>query len=518
MLTGRGLGIPRTTRQLPPPTLAAALALGVTALAAVTFGCSAWFGVSDPAIPALLYLLVVVVAAAYTHLRVAMAASVASVLLLNYFFLPPRGTFRIAEPQSWIALFVLLVVSLIASQLSASARSRELEATARRDEVTRLFELSRDILLMTDSAQAQDGLARAIGSRFDLPYVAICLPASGGWAIHEAGRPEWSMTPDQLEAVFRDAIGTGESVAWNPRLDAHHTIRSASGVDVEVVPLRVAGRPVGLLAVAGHGIDVGALDAVAGVAAIAVERVHLLDERKNADLAREGAELKSTLLASLAHDLRTPLTAIRVATSNLQAGWASDAERQAQTDIVLTEVARLNRLFQNVLDMARIETEAVSADREWVTPEEIVEAALAHVGPGLDAHRLSVAAEGDASVHVDPRLTSAALAHLLENAAQYSPPGTTISIAASARDDGLRVVVEDEGPGVPAAELPRLFERFFRGRAAAGRPAGVGMGLAITRGLLAAEGGTVSGENRAERGARFAVAVPSPVRRVVTEP
>ncbi len=465
----------------------------------------------------LLYLLVVLVAAACSHLRVALAASVASVLLLNYFFLPPRGTFSIAEPQNWIALFVLLAVSLVASQLSASARARELDARARRDELAKLFDLSRDILRMTDSASAHDSLAASIGQRFDLPYVAVCLPAAPGWAIHEAGRAGVSVPPEQLEAVFRDA--TGEPVAWNPRQATHHTVRSATGLDVHVVPLRIAGRPVGLLATAGRPVDSGTRDALAGLAAIAVERVRLLEERRIAEVAREGAELKSTLLDSLAHDLRTPLTAIRVAASNLQAGWASEAERQAQSEIVLAEVGRLNRLFQNILDMARIETEAVSAERQWVTPEEIVEAALAQVQPSLDRHRLSVRADAAACVEVDPRLTSAALAHLLENAAQYSPPGTTISVGASASESGLEATVEDEGPGIEPAELQRLFDRFFRGRAAAGRPAGAGMGLAISRGLLAAEGGAVRGENRAGRaGARFSIEVPSPVRRVVTEP
>ena len=496
-----------------------AAGLAAAALAIVTLLCSTSFGGTDSTIPALLYLLVVLVSAAYSHLRVALVASLASVLLLNYFFLPPRGTFNIAEPENWIALFVLLVVSLIASQLSASARSRELEATARRDELAKLFELSRDVLLTTDSDRAHDDLAHSIGHRFALPYVAICLPAARGWDIHEAGLAAGTVSPGQLEAVFRDALEADQSAGWDPRHATHHrTIRSTAGPDVQVVPLRVAGRPVGLLATAGRSVDLATLDAVAGIAAIAVERVQLIEERKKAELARQSADLRSTLLASLAHDLRTPLTAIRVAASNLQAGWATDAERQAQSEIVLTEVARLNRLFQNILDMARIDTDAVSAEREWVTPEEIVEAALAQVQPGLDAHRLSVEAQGDACVQVDPRLTSSALAHVIENAAQYSPPGTVISIAAAAREDGLDVTVEDEGPGIAPADLPHLFDRFFRGEAALGRPVGAGMGLAISRGLLAAESGTVSGENRRGRGARFSIAVPSRVRRVVTEP
>jgi two-component system sensor histidine kinase KdpD len=493
-----------------------AIAVAASALAAITFAWPRWFGVTNPTIAALSYLLVVLLAAAFSALWVAIAASVAAVLLLNYFFLPPLGGLSIADPQNWVALFVLLVVSLVASNLSSSVQSRAREATARRDELSRLLDLSRDILLTTESEHAHLQLARSIARRFDLQYVAVCLPGSPGWRIHEAGEGRFTLPLEQLEAVLRAARGTLEFDARERTYSGRQTIHSREGPAVDLVPLRLAGRPMGLLAVAGRAIEMGTLDALAGVAAIAIERVQFLEERKTAELERQSAELKSALLASLAHDLRTPLTAIRVAASNLQAGWASDEERQAQSEIVLAEVERLNRLFQNILDMARIETNAVTAAREWVTPEEIVEAALTQVQHTLGRHRVAATAADDHVVEVDPRLTSAALAHLLENAAQYSPRGTTISIQASAPANGLTIVVEDQGPGIAEADLPHLFERFFRGRAATGRSAGAGMGLAISRGLLAAEGGTIWGENRSEGGARFSINVPAAVRPVVT--
>ena len=190
-------------------------------------------------------------------------------------------------------------------------------------------------------------------------------------------------------------------------------------------------------------------------------------------------------------------------------------EAVSKGEIVLTEVERLQRLFQDILDMARIDTNAVSTEREWVTPAEIVDAAVAQVEHTLRKHRLSIDADGDRAVQVDPRLTSAALAHVLENAGRYSPEGSMINIAAAIEAGELRLIVRDEGRGIAEADLPHLFDRFYRGSQAWQASFGTGMGLAITRGLLAAEGGRVWAENRPEAGAQFSIAVPAASRPAV---
>jgi two-component system sensor histidine kinase KdpD len=308
----------------------------------------------SPTTAALTLLLIVLCVATFGRLWMAMAAAIAATLSLNFFVLPPVGTFTIAEPENWVALFVFLVVAMIGSQLSAAAQARAREAA-------------------------------------------------------------------------------------------------------------------------------------------------------------RGA-LASTLLASLSHDLRTPLTAIGVAIGNL-IETASEVERRQQAAVAVRELDRLNHVFEQILDMARIDAQAIAIESQWVTAADIIDAAVAYAGRSLDAHELAVNIESDAAVFVDPRLISSALAHLLENAARYSPLRSQIEVHGYVDADGIRVSVSDAGPGLPPGDIDRLFEPFFRG-AIPQATAGSGMGLAIARGLLAAARGRIWAENREGGGARFWIAVPADSRPV----
>jgi two-component system sensor histidine kinase KdpD len=326
------------------------------AVAAVTLVLGPWLHVHNAAIASITYLLVVLVVAAASRLLVAIVTSVVAMLALNFFFLPPVGTFSIADPQNWVALFAFLTL--------------------------------------------------------------------------------------------------------------------------------------------------------AGFMTIAMQRTHLLEARKAGELARQSEQLKTALLASLAHDLRTPLTAIRVAASNLKTPEFSPEERLEQSDLILAEIERLSRLFQNLLEMARIDAGAVAEDARWVHPSEIVAAARDQVEHMLSAHRVDVAIEPDLPVRLDPRLTAAALAHLLENAAQYSPPGSAVRVDARTDEGELVISVRDRGPGIAPGELPHLFDRFYRGSASRRCKSGTGMGLWIVRGLLSVERGRVWAENCTDGGAQFTIAVP----------
>jgi len=364
------LGKPSDAARPGQPSDTARLLGALAAVAAVALVLGEWLRVSNASIVSTTYLLIVLLVAATSRLRVAVATSLASVLCLNFFFLPPIRTLTIEDPQNWFALFAFLAVSLIASNLSAVARARTEEAVA------------------------------------------------------------------------------------------------------------------------------------------------LLEERKAGELTRQSEQLKTALLASISHDLRTPLTAIRVAASNLKASDFSRDDSLEQSDLILTEVERLNRLFAGLLEMARIDAGGIARDSRWTHPSEIIAAARDQVERALAGHRVTVAIEPDVPVRLDPRLTATALAHLLENAAQYSPPGSSVDVRARVGGDGLVVEVRDHGSGIAPADLPHLFQRFYRGDAAKARTSGTGMGLWIVRGLLAVEGGRVWAENAEDGGAQFTIAVPAAVQQL----
>jgi two-component system, OmpR family, sensor histidine kinase KdpD len=488
-------------------------AIALAAVVTVTAAYRLSFHLTNPTTAALSYLLIVFVTAATSTLWTAIGTSIVADLCLNYFFMPPYGTFFIADRQNWIALIVFLMVSFIASNLSTAARDREREANARRDELARLFDLSRDILLATDGRDAMLQLARFIALRFQLDFTAICLPRGSEWDVFDAGTRRLTLDPLELGRAFQGAERALEFDA-SARAYAGHGSMVVGGERIALIPLRVGTRAVGLLAAGGRPVEAGTLDAIGGIAAIAIERAQFLEDRKAAEIARRGEELKSALLASLGHDLRTPLTAIRVAASNLQASWLAEADRREQSDLILAEVERLTRLFQNILEMARVDAGAIAPVVRWVHPLEIFEAARDQVEHTLRGHRVDVDSDSELLVRLDPRITASALAHILENAAQYGAGGP-ITVRLSVSSSGLTIVVRDRGPGIADADLGHLFDRFYRGSNAKRVASGTGMGLSIARGMLAAEQGRIAAENHPGGGAQFTIAVPAEVQAAV---
>jgi two-component system sensor histidine kinase KdpD len=206
-----------------------------------------------------------------------------------------------------------------------------------------------------------------------------------------------------------------------------------------------------------------------------------------------------------------------VAVENLQKGQLTAEQRQEQGRLAIYELEHLKRLFRDILDMARIDAAALTVERDWVTPADVIDAALSNLRPTLDRRVVEVDADSAHVVSVDPRLTSGALARLIENAAQYSPSDRPIEVRGSIDRVGLRLIVRDHGPGLDPSELDQLFERFFRGQSVQRLWLGTGMGLAITRGLVAAQAGQVSGQNASGGGAQFTLTIPGDSHPAMTE-
>ncbi len=357
-------------------------------------------------------------------------------------------------------------------------------------------------------AASRSGRAESASCRRSarVDYAAIYLETDGAFTRYETGRPEVgaSVTDEDLRQALD--LNHGErsnySGAPGPISVALHSL-------VALSPLRRGGQAVGVLALTGD-LDAHTRDVLVGLIETAIERIHFMGEREQARLTQRSAELKSTLLASLAHDLGTPLTSIRVGVTNICSPSVTASTRAAQGAVVLAELGHLNELFQNIFEMTRIDAGSIAPQPEWVHPAEIVEAALVQVRRALIGHDVTVTDRArERLARIDARLTALALGRLLENAAQYSPKGSVITIVDDVTPDGVLLTVRDRGPGIAAADLPRLFDRFYRGVSEVERRSGTGMGLAIARGLLAAEGGRVWAENLPDGGAQFSILIPA---------
>ena len=237
------------------------------------------------------------------------------------------------------------------------------------------------------------------------------------------------------------------------------------------------------------------------------ELARLLSEREAGEAAKRRAELASALLKSMGHDLRTPLTAIEIAAVNLQEPAASDDLRREQAAIITEQVGRLTRVFDRIVAMARIDAGVLQPEPEWAYGGDIIEAAIQEVGDALASYQVRPVFN-EAPAFIDPRLTATALARVVENAARHAPRGSTIVVNATTHNGLLEIVVDDEGPGIATEDLPHLFEPFFT-TATDGRR-GLGMGLAIARGLMLAQRGSITAENRVGGGARFRMSVGRP--------
>ena len=439
------------------------------------------------------YLIAILLIATAWGLLEAMVASVTAVLCFNYFFFPPIGTFTIAEPRNWVALFAFLATSIIASQLSARAKRQALEATGRREETERLYALSRAILLTEAQRRAPKEYTKEIAQIFDLSSVALYECDTD--AIYSAGPSDLPNAEEKL----REAAMLGTLFRDEP-----------SGITI--TPIHLGGQPIASLAISGHVLSDSALQAIANLVAIGLEKVRGQEAASQAEVAHRSEELKSTMLDAIAHEFKTPLTSIKAAASALllDATKSTDQQRELAT-IVNEEADRMARLVTEAIQMARIEAGEIQLNKAlWAMPG-LLSKAIERLRLLTEDRTIDVQTDPDLPViEADAELLELAIRQVIDNALKYSPPASAIRVRMSAIENGIVIKIQDKGAGIPEVDQPHVFEKFYRGSNIRSKLAGSGMGLAVARQIARAHGGDIQLATSSEKGSEFVISLPAP--------
>ncbi|MGA3082348.1 MAG: ATP-binding protein [Terracidiphilus sp.] len=455
----------------------------------------------DSTAAGMVFLVLVVWSASQAGIWLSLYIAVLCALSFDYFFLLPYGTFRLASSQEWVAMISFVACCAVVGRLAERARRQARKAVERREDVERLYELSQQMMLQGDAAELVRDLPRMIARIFALDGVVIYV------RDEEQFYTSTSDLPMSIMASLRALVQTR-----NP------TLAIPGGFTVRTMMMGL--RPVGALGLRPSLLSPEVATAVSAQVAIALTRATAIEASAHMEAAREGERLRTALIDSLTHELRTPLTAIRAAASTLvESGGLDEGLRAEMAAIVDEESARLDQLIGEAVEMAEIDAQVVQVHPVPQDPRALLDQAVEESRKALAAHRVVIAVEEqdnpagppdsrDRSAWFDPHLLGRVLRHLLENAARYSPPGGRILLGSRRIGDRLEFRVEDDGPGIDAADLPYIFDKFYRGRKGFAKGKGTGMGLAICRAILAAHGGAIEVETVPGMGACFRFWVP----------
>lgn len=437
----------------------------------------------------LLQLLAVLAIALRVGFWPAAVASIFANLCLNYFFVPPLFSLYIADPQNWIAVGVFEISALIVSRLSTQARQEATRAITREREIKQLYNFSVELLLLARDGRFSRDIVTLVERIFEVDAVLL-----DGFdeRIYQSGR---RIAPD-LESEMRAAY-----------LGQNATPRSETGKWIRV--LCAAGQPIAALGLRGTSINAMTVDALASVITIALERERSMERETQAEAERKTEQLRTAVLDALAHEYKTPLTALRAATSGLiEIGNLSTVQLKL-TSLIDSEVARLNWLTTRLLRMSRLDGNDVKLRPELVDPNDLVCSVLTNMKHVLAGHNVCIEHLNDgALIKVDQELVGMALSQFIDNALKYSDSSTPITVSISAADAEVCLSVNNLGTFIPQEERGRIFQRFYRGAASTHKPGGSGVGLSISRKIADAHQGRVWVTSVKEGGTTFSLALP----------
>jgi two-component system sensor histidine kinase KdpD len=440
---------------------------------------------------ALTFLIGILLVAANWGLRHAIYLSILSAVAFNFFFLPPVLTFTVGDGRNWVALLAFLVTGIVASQLAERARREAKISRRRQREAERLYEFSQQMLVTGNVIDLLNVLPQMIAVTFNLAGAAVYLREKD--RIYRSSPDYMDVTASEL----RDAAFTRDH-----RYDETRA--------VTLVPILLGTRPIGAVGITGNRTSPEALDAVCGLAAIAIERAGAVETLTRVQASRESERLRNALLDSVAHELRTPLTSITAAVTTLRSEPTLDAEQSGEMlQVIEEEAARLDRLVGQAMEMAELDANDIKLDLQMHSMREAVDLALEAVQGPLKNHPIEIRLPDSLPpVQMDLERIAKLLQHLLENAAKYSAEGSPIFVSAEVSRGQLVTSVADRGAGVDDLERMMIFDKFYRGQGQRYRVQGTGMGLAIAKAIVEAHGGSIDVTSQPSQGSVFSFYLP----------
>lgn len=453
-----------------------------------------------------IFLLSILIISLFVSLGPILFAAILSALTWDFFFIPPRGTFYIRDPEDIIMAFTYLLVAVVTGTLTHRIRSWEKMFQRREERTQALYEIVKIIAMERGKEKFISEVANRLGLILNAQCSVLLSDSSSGLKVVDSLRSAFWLNEQEM-AIAKYSFNNNQTAGWST-----DTLPSTKSM---FLPLRGTLDTVGVLVFKPESKtklvpeEANFLNTVARQLAIGVERVLSNEKSQEAQRLQESERLHQTILNSISHEMRTPLTTIIGAASALQNDDISENKdmRKELAEEMIAAADRLNLVVENLLDTSRLSSGVYQLKREWCDLQDIVSIALESPGRTLKQYQIRInLPEQMPLIFVDFRLFEQAISNLLRNAVAMAPPDTLISIEATTKADTLIIIISDSGPGIKPESLARIFERFYR---VPGTPAGgVGLGLWLVKSIVELHGGKISVTNRPERGACFSIQLP----------